>query len=278
MKVAILSDIHGNLPAWQAVWADVAMWQPERVIINGDVVNRGPQSAACWQVVARGQKEDGWLVVQGNHERYVAEQAQQDDGNGRITLLSQWTYRQMPKAASTLAHLPWSVSLFAPDGSELRACHATMHSQEAAIYPDTPAKVIRSQMTPLPALLATAHTHIPFIRTVGDTLLVNSGSVGAPVDGDTRASYGRVWWQNGRWHAMIRRVSYDRAATEQQFRMSGFLTETTPVAWLVFHEWRLARQLVVPWRKAYEADIAAGVIDEETAVIRFLTRYKLTRF
>ncbi|NJN55107.1 MAG: metallophosphoesterase, partial [Anaerolineae bacterium] len=51
MKIAVLSDIHGNLPALRAVAEHVAQWQPDAVVVDGDTVNRGPQSLLCWQTV-----------------------------------------------------------------------------------------------------------------------------------------------------------------------------------------------------------------------------------
>ncbi len=55
MKIAVLSDIHGNLPALEAVTADIDTWQPEMIIVDGDIVNGGPCSRACWQFVQKQQ-------------------------------------------------------------------------------------------------------------------------------------------------------------------------------------------------------------------------------
>ena len=66
-RVAILADIHGNLPALEAVRADLARVAPDVVIVAGDVINRGPQSKACLQAI----RATGWTVLFGNHEDYV---------------------------------------------------------------------------------------------------------------------------------------------------------------------------------------------------------------
>ncbi len=68
MKLAVLSDIHGNVPALQAVVEHVEAWGPDHVIVNGDIVNRGPYSLECLQAVQEKQAVQGWQLLRGNHE------------------------------------------------------------------------------------------------------------------------------------------------------------------------------------------------------------------
>ncbi|MDT8307807.1 MAG: metallophosphoesterase, partial [Anaerolineae bacterium] len=105
MKVAVLSDIHGNLPALEAVAADIVAWAPDVTIVNGDVVNRGPSSLACWRFV---QAQPDWHVVSGNHEMYVLlwadpDWAQAADGPDALYSPSSWTYAQLGSAVDELA-------------------------------------------------------------------------------------------------------------------------------------------------------------------------------
>jgi len=67
MKIAILSDIHGNLPALQAVAADIERWQPDLVVVNGEIVNAGPCSPSCIHLMHQ-QASFGWQVLRRNHE------------------------------------------------------------------------------------------------------------------------------------------------------------------------------------------------------------------
>ena len=71
MKIAIISDIHGNLPAFQTVLEDLDSWQPDQVIVAGDVVNRGPRPVPCLEIVQERVETEGWQLVRGNHEDYV---------------------------------------------------------------------------------------------------------------------------------------------------------------------------------------------------------------
>ena len=63
MKLAVLADIHANLAALETVAAHVEAWQPDAVVVAGDVVNRGPQPAACLDMVLERQRDSGWLTV-----------------------------------------------------------------------------------------------------------------------------------------------------------------------------------------------------------------------
>src|SRR5512141_1655082 len=71
MKLAILSDVHANLAALEAVVADIDRWQPDRVIVGGDVINRGPRPRECLDLVLNRVRTHGWQCVLGNHEEYV---------------------------------------------------------------------------------------------------------------------------------------------------------------------------------------------------------------
>ncbi len=101
MKLAVLSDIHGNWPALQAVVADIDAWQPDQVLVNGDIVNDGPSSPACWAYIAGRQATDGWHVLRGNHEEYVAGWLAPEPSVLRpgpaydLTRISRWTFDQL---------------------------------------------------------------------------------------------------------------------------------------------------------------------------------------
>lgn len=276
MKIAILSDIHGNYPALEAVAEDIARWRPDMTVVNGDVVNRGPLSRRCWTFV----RAQDWRLIGGNHEAYVALWDNPErPWEGRqfdMHRSSFWTYRQLNGAAAALADLPSSLSLHGPDRSEVRVTHGSMQGNRDGIYPETHDADLRQQIAPAPAVFCTAHTHRPFVRRVGraqrmsDALVVNSGSVGASFDGDPRACYVRLVWRSGRWRARLVRLRYDRVQTARDFWTSGFLDEGGPLVHIFYHEWRDARPMLNNWFSRYEAAVLQGQIDLEASVRTFL--------
>ena len=288
MKIAVLSDIHGNWPALAAVAADIDAWRPDRVLINGDVVNSGPSNAVCWRYVAQRAAADGWLVLRGNHEEYVAEWLdytgpRQGPAYDRIRL-SEWTYRQMggDAAATTLAALaalPERWEWTAPDGTRLVAMHASLLGNRAGIYPFTTDEEARRKIVPGAAVFLTAHTHVPHQRLLDGTQVINTGAVGLPGDGDGRASYGRVTWNRQRgWRAEIVRLAYDRAAAEQAFFDTGFLAEAGPEAEMALVEFRAARDARTRWRAIYGEHVRRGDMALGASIRQFLQETEFRPF
>ena len=280
MKIAVLSDNHGNVPALQTVIKHIESWQPDHVIFNGDVVNRGPKSLESWQIVKAKRQHDDWLMTRGNHEDYILRHEKVEPDPNHIGILgvinqnSRWTHQQLNGHCSDIATLPTSHMLVAPDGSNLIAAHASMRGNTDGIFPEYDDDTIRQQIVPLPAVFVTSHIHLAHIRQIGETILVNTGSAGQHCYGETRASYAQVVWQNGRWHAKIIRLDYDRSATERDFYQSGFLDETGPIAYLIFHEWKTGEPILNRyWKVHFMQAVLSGDISLENSVIKTLNQY-----
>ena len=264
MKIAVISDIHGNIRALRRVMADLAEWRPDQVVVDGDIVNRGPLSADCLRLVRQKEREQGWHLVKGNHEDYILECLGSGCPTGtelELRQFAQWTYEQLNGAAPALAALPGAYTIRAPDGSELRAVHASMRSNRDGVYPNTTDDEIREQIAPPPAVFVTAHTHRPLMRRVDETLVVNIGSVGAPFDGDKRLSYGRFTWnETTGWGAEIVRLAYDWRGVEEDYVASGFLAGGGPLAQLMLLEHRRSGGLIYRWASRYQDAVLKGEI------------------
>ena len=283
MKLAVLSDIHGNWPALQAVAADIDGWQPDTVLVNGDVVNDGPSNVACWRYVAQRRQADGWHVLRGNHEEYVTEW--RDAATPRygpayeLIRVSRWTYEQFNGDVDELAGLPERWEWAALDGSRLVAMHGTLLGNRAGIYPFTPDETVRRRIATDAAVFVTAHTHVPHMRQLDQTLVVNVGSVGIPGDGDGRAAYGRLSWAPGRgWQAAIRRVGYDRQAAERDYFTSGFMDGVGPEAELSLVQFRMASDVRTRWSANYRERILRGEIGVAESVDQWLSRDEFRGF
>lgn len=274
MKIAVLADIHANLPALEAVLEDVRRWQPHRVVIGGDVVNRGPHPRECLDRVIEGCTRDGWQCVRGNHEDFVLQA-------GRSTTLESawlnevyrhtlWTFERLGDAAPTIATWADHVTVEGTAPREVRCAHASMRSNRHGLYTGMSDREIAELMAPAPAVMVVGHTHRPFVRRVNSTLVVNAGAVGLPFDEDPRAAYARITQRRSGWEAQVVRLAYDRAATERAYGSSGYADEGGPMVRLIADELRHARPWLSQWHVDFEAAVAAGELTVAESVERLL--------
>lgn len=275
MKIAVLADIHGNLPALQTVVAHIDQWRPDEVVVAGDVVNRGPRPLECLQIVEEKKRRAGWLVVRGNHEDYVINHtrpnAPRSGPEFEIYRTSYWTLEQLDGQVGTLEDLPFQISLGAPDGGEIRTVHASMRNNRDGIFPDTTDEYLRQQIAPPPAALCVGHTHQALTRFIDDTLVVNAGSVGMPFDGDNRAAYAQLTWRNNRLLAKIIRLEYDNDRMDRDFFDTGFAPDAGALTSLMLVEFRQARPYLHLWMRRYQEPLLSGEISIGNAVDEFIT-------
>ena len=206
MKLLIISDLHANWPALQAVAKSEQ--DLKGIICLGDIVNYGPHPMPCVDWV-RDHVKPGW-VVQGNHDRALG----CDTGPRcsapyrRLALeMQRYTRRQIgPAARDYLARLPTSTTQLLA-GAVFFLCHAAPTDPlYAYIKPDDTRRWTREcEFAAGPDFLLVGHTHLPLICRIGRTTIVNPGSVGQPKDGDPRACY--ALWRDG--DVTLHRVSYD---------------------------------------------------------------------
>jgi predicted phosphodiesterase len=282
MKIAVLSDIHSNISALQTVTEHVEAWQPDQVVVAGDLVNRGPRPLECLRFVQEMERTRGWLTLIGNHEEYVISHATTGEPRSgpqfEIKRSSYWTYNRLGGDVSPLVAMPFKLALAAPDGSEVRLTHASMRGTRAGIYTFTPDRLLCELIgQPLPPLFCVGHTHMPWVRRINGTLVVNAGSAGLPFDGDRRASYAQLTWHKGEWQANIVRLDYDRQQAERDFADSGFLDEGGPLAQLILIELRSAHSQLFQWAARYEKPLLAGEITMEESVRQFMGSNGLAR-
>ena len=272
-KLAVLSDIHGNFAALQAVADHIDRWEPDAVVVAGDIINRGPRSRECLDFVLARAADSGWWLIRGNHEEYVLNVVRDPSPRpgleGAVRQSVGWTAQQVGDAVPAIDALPAQISLRAPDGGEARVVHASMRSNRDNILPDTPDEILREQIAPAPPLIVVGHTHRPLTRTIDESLVVNAGSAGLPFDGDTRASYAQLTWRAG-WHATIARVGCDRQQAARDYEQSGFMRDSGPIAALIYDEFRTARPRLSSWIARYKDAVLAGELTAADSVRDYL--------
>ncbi len=270
MKLAVLADIHANLPALEAVTADLEAWGPDQVVVAGDVINRGPRSPECLAFVLDKIATTGWQVLKGNHEDYVIAQGDADAPQSGplfdVYEHTRWTFNQLHGEVSRAAW-PDFISLESSGMGEVRVAHASSLGNTYGLFPMMENdELMRRVGEPAPALFCGGHTHYPFLTRINGTLVANVGAAGLPFDGDARGSYGQFTWWHGAWAGEIVRVAYDRDRTLSDYRTSGFLHEAGPMTWLVLIEFLYAKSQLYAWMRDYFEPVLAGVTTVEASV------------
>lgn len=273
MKVAILADVHGNLPALQAVCDHVDRWRPDAVLVAGDVVNRGPRSAECHDLIVARRERDGWIVIRGNHEEYVLKRAADDAARPPapydVYAAVDWCRRSLGARVAALRDLPAQARLATPAG-EVCMTHGTLLGSRDGIYPHTTEEELLTKVRLRSAVFAVGHTHRPLTRTCRGCLVVNAGSIGLPFDGDRRAAYARLEAAGAGPRVRIVRLDYDSAAAERDYALSGFLDGSGPIGRIILNEFRAARGRLAAWTRHFQDRILAREVTVAEAAERFL--------
>jgi predicted phosphodiesterase len=214
-SVAVLSDIHGVLPALEAVLAEPAVQGADRIVLTGDIA-AGPQPVPVLDRLLGLGDRVTW--VRGNADRELVQLArgQADDVGDPI---APWAARQLDAGhVDWLDRLPYPVTLDVAGFGDVVFCHATPRDDEEVVVVDSRLERWAEILAGLPEQVMTVvcgHTHMPFTRLAHGRLIVNPGSVGMP--------YGRAgahWALLADGAVTLRRTGYDieaaRAAIHDQ--------------------------------------------------------------
>ncbi len=230
-KIAILSDIHGNLTALEAVLAAVAAEGIERIVCLGDVAALGPQPR---EVIAR-LRALGCPVVMGNTDAILlatqpAEGATGDDWSNEAC--DRWCVGQL--TADDLAYLrnfQPTISVPLGDGVTLLCYHGSPRSYDERITAETTDAALHEMLAGTPAqLYAGGHTHQQLLRRHRDMLVLNPGTVGfakdaiapaAPIRNPSWAEYAVVAGDARQLDVSLRRVPFDLDAHFAALDASG---------------------------------------------------------
>lgn len=268
-RIAVLADIHGNLPALEAVIEELERQQPDLVVLNGDLINAIPFSC---EVVERVRHLD-WLAIRGNHEFYYL-----DWGTERAVPGSEdperwgqlhWLVEKItPQQGRYLATLPDERTFYLPGTEPLRFAHGVPGRNRVGFYNEQPQEKIAAEIDHVrERTLVSAHTHVQIDRLIewradfDSTLqsdphvdlhaqhhpavrrwhLINPGSVGLPLDCDPRAQFAmlepvpssEVW---GGWRVTHHRVAYDRRPALASFEETGMLVAGGIISQLFYWE------------------------------------------
>ena len=218
MRIAIFSDIHGNLQALDAVLTDIGAQRPDAVYCLGDLVGYGANPNEVTERLRR----EAYPTVMGNYDDGVGfdrdecgcayrEEAERERGQRSL----EWTKaRVTPENKAFLRSLANEVR-FEADGRRILLVHGSPRKINEYLFEDRPLSSFqRLAATSSADVIVFGHTHKPYVKDVDGVRFVNVGSVGKPKDGDWRACYALL--EAG--DATFRRVEYDVRAAAAAIR------------------------------------------------------------
>ena len=217
MRVAILSDIHGNLRGLEACLADLGeQGGADVVAAAGDYCMDGPQPA---EVVDR-LMTLGASCVRGNTDRVLADVATVHEGEDENEL--GWFRERLGETRlGWLRDLPFARSIGAGEDG-LLIVHANPKTDDEHIWPDAADDFLeRITGGVRERTIAFGHLHLPYVRVWRDRVFVNVASAGLPKDGDPRAGYALFTERSGGWEVKHRRVAFDVERVAHDILKSG---------------------------------------------------------
>jgi predicted phosphodiesterase len=235
MRLALFSDVHGNLTALEAVLADIGAQEGiGAIVFAGDLCVFGPRPNDCIERVRFHKPEIA--AIYGNTDEWLGGSpllsqdlpGEQRLRSQRIQSVADWTRESIaPPNRAWLESLPFH-RRFSPTVSpndDLLIVHANPKNVDDVIYPDPERQQalygeVRQRDEDLnqlldevqAAALAFGHLHVPSVRRWGSLQLVNVASVSRPVDDDWRAKYAILSWDGAGWRAEHHTVEYDAEA------------------------------------------------------------------
>jgi putative phosphoesterase len=227
-RVAVITDIHANLPALDAALARIDELGIETTYCGGDLVGYGPHPNEVCSLIA----ERGIPTIHGNYDYAIARDLT-DCGCAYVTPhdreLGQrsvdWTLAHTDQTSKGfMRKLPFDLRFEVGD-TKVHLVHGSPRKVNEYLFEDKPARLYERLAAAEEAdALVFGHTHKPWVREHGGVLFVNCGSVGKPKDGDPRGAFAVLEARDGGVRVSIERVDYDAAAVAREVVEVGLPT------------------------------------------------------
>jgi len=226
MRIGLISDVHGNLHALEAVLGALEVEGVDLTLCAGDLVVYGAHPAETLKLL----RDSGIPSVAGNYDYAVAfglEAASAKLSSPANEVLKRaalrWTQNALPKGCKRyLAGLPWRMD-YRLEGRQIALVHAGLDALDEFLTPQSADELHTLAMRLGAEVVGLGHTHLPFTFLAGDTLIINPGAVGRSLDGDTRASFAILDTEN--LSVQHLRIEYDVERAAQAIAGSGMPRE-----------------------------------------------------
>jgi putative phosphoesterase len=228
-RLAVLSDVHGNLAALEATLAAIRAEKPDAIMVAGDLVLNGPDPVGVVEA-CRALDAEGACIVSGNTDVAVADSDYgaafpwyQDGVPEGIRIAAEWAHDELSEEQlGWLRRLPAERRLRTDDDTLVLVVHASPGSQTRGFDQALDASVILERATATDArVICVGHTHVPEVRDLGWKVIVNDGSAGYVFDGDPTASWALITVADGDVTTEIRRTPFDALAVANAISARG---------------------------------------------------------
>jgi len=232
-RIALLGDIHANLPALEAVLTHARSLGSVSIWNTGDFVGYG---AFPDEVVKRLQHE-GAISIIGNYDLKVLKfpkrkEKWRQSKHPQKRLAFQWAYQNLSETSRAILHSLPEETIVEEGGKRILLTHGSPASNKEAITPETPPDrlqvllnlAVERYAAPIDAVIC-GHSHQAFTRKVGESWFINTGSVGRPDDGDPRARYAILSIGEAKFQVEHFRVAYDLDRAVQAIYTKGLPEE-----------------------------------------------------
>ncbi len=224
MKIAIVSDIHGNRSALEAVLRHARGQGANETIINlGDSVGYGPDPEA----IVRWSKSAQVINLLGDYDKKVLAKKFRKTGWAQVKnpdkrAMFAWTYHALSKSSRKILKSYPKQRDLSLAGLQILCTHTGPGKHRQYLSPETPDAQLSEIVKQAPVdIILCGHSHHAFIRWVADVLFINPGSVGRLDDGDPRASYAILELVGNKAEAQLYRVPYNLVPVVKAIRQSG---------------------------------------------------------
>jgi putative phosphoesterase len=225
-RVAVITDIHANLPALEASLEAIEQIGVDAVYCGGDLVGYGPHPNEICRLI----EERRIPTIYGNYDYAIARElddcgcayvTEEDRELGQRSVA--WTLANTDQPSKQFMRgLPFDLP-FELGSRWIHLVHGSPRKVNEYLFEDKPARLFeRLAAAESGDVLVFGHTHKPWIHEYGGLLFVNCGSVGKPKDGDPRAGFAILeLGEDGSVRARIERVSYDAEAVAREVAAAG---------------------------------------------------------
>jgi predicted phosphodiesterase len=263
MRVAIISDLHGNTFALEAILEDVAGQNVDQIVIAGDSVNIHPNSKACWEMV----NSLGCVVLQGNHEQYMylfgTTDAPSEWSQPRFQMVRYFHSQFSSLDLARMQALPLTYHL--PD---LLICHATPRDTFKTLTPQTLDLELQDLFSDTQeSCIVRGHNHNWFSLHWNNRKLWSIDAAGLPLSGNTQAAYA-ILTRGSTWQLEHRLVTYDHV-TAVKLMNDDYIANVGALGYVLGLELATGSPHLVPFFQKYGTALKAQSITLEAAVKKF---------